>query len=163
MPILDPGIHVSRGYAPYDEGIAQDVFIKDVTGQPYVGQVSICRTGLGRGMCPLQLCLSVRLPCKHVSTEEGSARCLFAEPSACTLQLWPGAVHWADFMAPRAVAWWTSQLTALHNELPLDGVWLDMNEPSNFCTGDVCTATGASLCTVLQHACTHAGHTVQQT
>ncbi len=39
VPILDPGIHISAGYTPYEEGIAQDVFIKDVTGQPYVGQV----------------------------------------------------------------------------------------------------------------------------
>lgn len=41
VPILDPAIHVLPGYAPYDTGIAQDVFIKDITGQPYVGEVSL--------------------------------------------------------------------------------------------------------------------------
>ncbi|CAL8465182.1 g4717 [Coccomyxa elongata] len=38
VPILDPQIHMKQGYAPYDEGIKQDVFVKDVTGNNYVGQ-----------------------------------------------------------------------------------------------------------------------------
>ena len=43
VPILDPGIHVKPGYTPYDSGIKQGVFMRDLTGQPFVGQV---RTGL---------------------------------------------------------------------------------------------------------------------
>jgi len=39
VPILDPPIHIKPGYAAYDTGIAQDVFIKDITGNNYVGQV----------------------------------------------------------------------------------------------------------------------------
>ena len=39
VPILDPNIHVNKGYAAYDSGIARDVFVKDITGHPYVGQV----------------------------------------------------------------------------------------------------------------------------
>lgn len=39
MPIVDPGIKVEPGDATYDDGIAKDVFLKDVTGKPYVGQV----------------------------------------------------------------------------------------------------------------------------
>jgi hypothetical protein len=39
VPILDPPIHVSPGYAAYDSGIADDVFLKDITGRPFVGQV----------------------------------------------------------------------------------------------------------------------------
>ena len=38
VPILDPQIHIKPGYAPYDQGIAQGIFIKDMTGQPYNGQ-----------------------------------------------------------------------------------------------------------------------------
>ena len=41
VPILDPGIPVLPGYRPYDEGIEQDIFIRDVTGQPYIGEVSL--------------------------------------------------------------------------------------------------------------------------
>lgn len=39
VPILDPCIHIRKGYAAYDSGIQQDVFLKDVSGKPYVGQV----------------------------------------------------------------------------------------------------------------------------
>lgn len=39
VPILDPPIHIKPGYAAYDSGIAQDVFIKDITGNNYIGQV----------------------------------------------------------------------------------------------------------------------------
>ena len=38
VPILDPGIHVKPGYAPYDSGIKQGVFMRDLSGQPFVGQ-----------------------------------------------------------------------------------------------------------------------------
>ena len=41
VPILDPQIHIQHGYAPYDQGIAQDIFIKDMTGQPYNGQARL--------------------------------------------------------------------------------------------------------------------------
>ena len=68
-------------------------------------------------------------------------------PRLCVLlQLWPGTVQWPDYMAPAAVAWYTQQLRAFYDEVPLDGVWIDMDEPSNFCTGDVCVATGVPAC-----------------
>lgn len=38
--IIDPGIKVDRGYAAYDQGLKEDIFVKDVTGKPYLGQVS---------------------------------------------------------------------------------------------------------------------------
>ena len=41
VPILDPQIHIQQGYAPYDQGIQQGIFIKDMTGQPYNGQASL--------------------------------------------------------------------------------------------------------------------------
>lgn len=62
------------------------------------------------------------------------------------LQLWPGAVHFPDFSSNATLSWWTSQMQAFYNQLPFDGIWIDMNEPSNFCTGDVCTDLGKSLC-----------------
>jgi hypothetical protein len=40
VPILDPGIPPLSGYAPYEDGLKRGVFISDVTGQPYIGEVS---------------------------------------------------------------------------------------------------------------------------
>ncbi|KAK9831002.1 hypothetical protein WJX81_007621 [Elliptochloris bilobata] len=88
--ILDPCIHVNQNYTPYTTGIAQDVFVKDITGKPYLGQ------------------------------------------------LWPGASHWPDFMNPTTVTWWEAQIRSVYDRVPLDGIWLDMNEVSNYCSGDVC-------------------------
>ena len=39
VPILDPGIPLLPGYAPYEDGLKRGVFIADVTGQPYIGEV----------------------------------------------------------------------------------------------------------------------------
>lgn len=40
-PIFNPGISVSKGYRAYEEGTAQGVWIKDVNGNPYIGQVRV--------------------------------------------------------------------------------------------------------------------------
>lgn len=39
MPILDPGIKLEPGYAPYDDAVAKGLFLKDVTGDFYIGEV----------------------------------------------------------------------------------------------------------------------------
>jgi hypothetical protein len=39
FPIVDPQMHARSGYSPYDTGIQENIFIKDVTGQPFNGQV----------------------------------------------------------------------------------------------------------------------------
>lgn len=62
--------------------------------------------------------------------------------SLCTLhvvQVWPGATHWPDFLAsPNVTRWWTAQLSRMYDTVPFDGIWIDMNEASNFCTAAVC-------------------------
>ena len=42
--IVDPGIKVDKGYSAYDQGLKDDIFVKDVTGSPYLGQVSFKST-----------------------------------------------------------------------------------------------------------------------
>ncbi|HQQ03015.1 MAG TPA: glycoside hydrolase family 31 protein [Bacteroidales bacterium] len=37
--IIDPGIKVEKGYAAYEDGLKQDMFIKYPDGEPYQGQV----------------------------------------------------------------------------------------------------------------------------
>jgi len=49
-------------------------------------------------------------------------------------KVWPGAVHFPDWFHPRAQDYWTEQLRQFHDTLvPFDGIWIDMNEASNFC------------------------------
>ena len=46
-------------------------------------------------------------------------------------------MHYPDFLHSGARDWWRRQLAALHDMAPWDGLWIDMNEASNFCTGEV--------------------------
>lgn len=39
--IVDPGIKVERGYKAYERGLDADIFVKDASGHPYLGQVSL--------------------------------------------------------------------------------------------------------------------------
>ncbi|KDO31383.1 hypothetical protein SPRG_04000, partial [Saprolegnia parasitica CBS 223.65] len=47
---------------------------------------------------------------------------------------WPGMVAFTDFYHPNASAFWEAQLRSYYATAQYDGIWLDMNEPSSFCT-----------------------------
>ncbi len=49
---------------------------------------------------------------------------------------WPGEVAWPDWFAPNTEKWWTEEFRIQYNPetgIDLDGIWVDMNEASNFC------------------------------
>jgi alpha-glucosidase (family GH31 glycosyl hydrolase) len=49
--------------------------------------------------------------------------------------VWPGDAAYPDFMNDKTVSWWKTQLSNFFNNVNFDGLWLDMNEASNFCNG----------------------------
>ncbi len=86
--IVDPGIHTRTGYAPYDQGLADKIFIMRNDGvTPFVGTV------------------------------------------------WPGQTSFPDWFNPNAQAYWSSQISTFLSSVPIDGLWIDMNEVSNFGNG----------------------------
>ncbi|UJR17013.1 hypothetical protein I4U23_003911 [Adineta vaga] len=56
-------------------------------------------------------------------------------------KVWPGLTAFPDFTNENAVEWWTSTAGTFQEIIPFDGIWIDMNEPSNFVDGshDGCT------------------------
>ena len=50
-------------------------------------------------------------------------------------QVWPDDAVYPDFFNPNTTEWWGKWLTNFHNNVSFDGVWEDMNEASNFCSG----------------------------
>lgn len=49
---------------------------------------------------------------------------------------WPGAVAWPDWYHPNAQKWWTEEILNFfdaNSGVDIDGIWVDMNEASNFC------------------------------
>lgn len=54
--------------------------------------------------------------------------------------MWPGATAFVDFLHPSAGDYWIHMLDLLYEKVEFSGIWLDMNEFSNFCNG-VCPNT----------------------
>ncbi|KAH0632013.1 hypothetical protein JD844_020013, partial [Phrynosoma platyrhinos] len=50
-------------------------------------------------------------------------------------KVWPGLTAYPDFSNPNTHQWWLENLNRFHSLVPFDGVWIDMNEPSNFMDG----------------------------
>ena len=49
----------------------------------------------------------------------------------------PVSTVFPDFTHPDAIEYWHGNLEAYHDQVAFDGVWIDMNEPSNFPDGSL--------------------------
>ncbi|RLN95484.1 hypothetical protein BBJ28_00023001 [Nothophytophthora sp. Chile5] len=50
-------------------------------------------------------------------------------------RVWPGTTVFPDFLHPKATEYWEEQLRLTHQSFAFDGLWIDMNELSNFDSG----------------------------
>ncbi|XP_060242269.1 lysosomal alpha-glucosidase isoform X1 [Meriones unguiculatus] len=50
-------------------------------------------------------------------------------------KVWPGFTAFPDFTNPETLDWWQDMVSEFHAQVPFDGMWIDMNEPSNFVRG----------------------------
>lgn len=69
---------------------------------------------------------------------EGKRRGVFikdANGSEFQGKVWPGVTTYVDFFHPNASSYWSYMLNVLYNKVKFSGIWLDMNEYSNFCDG----------------------------
>ena len=82
--ILDPCIHVSQNYTPYTTGIAQDVFVKDITGKPYLGQARTCLIKLNVAHCLCAVCALLSRSADFVTNLPSAAT-----PAPCGLSCHP--------------------------------------------------------------------------
>ena len=61
-------------------------------------------------------------------------------------------MHFPDFLSAEGQSWWQDQVTNFYSQVEFDGLWVDMNEPSNFCTGHVCELPPAGLMDFVDHS-----------
>lgn len=59
-------------------------------------------------------------------------------------QVWPGLSYFPDFHNPKTSQFWFEGLDYLYNTIPFSGIWLDMNEPANFCDSNCKTGPNTS-------------------
>ena len=66
--------------------------------------------------------------------------------SSLSCQVWPDDdTFFPDWTSPVTQQWWVDQITAFHDQLQFDGLWIDMNEPANFVAGSVQGCANNSL------------------
>lgn len=98
----------------------------------------------------LDPCISTGEPnCSYPAFDLGESYDVWvkrAEGGPVVGRVWPeDPVYFPDFTQPRTHTWWTHMITQFHAKVSFDGLWIDMNEPSNFVTGDLAGCSENSL------------------
>uniref|UniRef100_A0A8C3J0N4 Maltase-glucoamylase n=1 Tax=Calidris pygmaea TaxID=425635 RepID=A0A8C3J0N4_9CHAR len=52
-------------------------------------------------------------------------------------QVWPGITVFPDFTNPESSRWWVEECQLFYQQVPYDGIWIDMNEVSSFVPGSI--------------------------
>ncbi|XP_061079871.1 lysosomal alpha-glucosidase isoform X2 [Conger conger] len=52
-------------------------------------------------------------------------------------KVWPGPTAFPDFTNPETQRWWQENIQDFHSKVPVDGLWIDMNEPASFVQGSL--------------------------
>jgi lysosomal alpha-glucosidase len=60
-------------------------------------------------------------------------------------KVWPGFTVFPDFTNPKITGWWAKHMKIFYDKVEFSGLWIDMNEPSNFIEGSTEGCTGNSL------------------
>ncbi|XP_060067005.1 lysosomal alpha-glucosidase-like [Ylistrum balloti] len=60
-------------------------------------------------------------------------------------KVWPGNTLFPDFTHPLASEYWTEVVKEFHDKVAFDGIWIDMNEISNFVAGSLSGCPSNSL------------------
>lgn len=58
--------------------------------------------------------------------------------------VWPGYTVFPDWLSKNATSWWVESMQTHHQNIPWDGIWIDMSEVSSFCIGS-CGSKNLSL------------------
>nr|XP_055062025.1 lysosomal alpha-glucosidase [Misgurnus anguillicaudatus] len=83
---------------------------------------------------------STQKPGSYLPFDEGVKQGVFINDSNGEMligKVWPGLTAFPDFSNPDTHNWWYENLQRFHDKVPFDGVWIDMNEPSNFFDGSL--------------------------
>ncbi|CAI8017777.1 Alpha-glucosidase, partial [Geodia barretti] len=64
-------------------------------------------------------------------------------------RVWPGYTAFTDFMNFDTHSYWQDQIASFLQLLPVDGLWIDMNEISNFCSGACSTESADGVNTAI--------------
>jgi len=76
---------------------------------------------------------------QNIAYEKGLEKDLFIKnKQGKNLQawVWPNETVFPDFFHPETESYWMEMFEGFYNTVPFDGIWLDMNEVSNFCHGE---------------------------
>jgi alpha-glucosidase (family GH31 glycosyl hydrolase) len=81
----------------------------------------------------------VKLEKDYHCYEEGLKRNVYIQKGdgtgAIVNKVWPGFTVFPDFTLNRTQTYWTDMIKQFIDEVPVDGLWIDMNEVACFCDG----------------------------